>query len=112
MRVEPGVATPKFTVFVLVANDTGDWTVVVAVACTGVPRPVSVLTTDTVLLITVPFVTPAPTATVSVRIWDAPEAMFPMAHVTVPPTLLPGALAETKVVFAGTTSVTLTPVRP
>src|SRR2546427_10201587 len=32
--------------------------------------PISLLTTDTVLLITVPFVTPAPTATVSVRIWE------------------------------------------
>ncbi len=35
-----------------------------------------------------------------------------MAHVTVPPALFPGALADTNVVFAGTTSVTLTPVRP
>src|SRR5439155_14685666 len=97
---------PKFTVLVLVANDTGDWTVVAAVACTGVASPVSLLTTDTVLLITVPFVTAAPTVTVRVTICDTPEAMLPIAQVTVPPTLLPGALAETKAVFAGTTSET------
>ncbi len=111
MRVDPGVANPKFTALVLVANDTGDWTVVVVVACTGDASPVSLLTTEAVLLTTVPFVTAAPTATVRVSDWMAAAFMFPIAQVTVPPLLVPGALAETNVVFAGTTSVTETPVR-
>src|SRR3989442_14469614 len=59
-----------------------------------------------------PLLTPAPTATVRFNPWFAPEAIFPMAQVAAPPTLLPGALAETNVVLPGTTSVTLTPVRP
>src|SRR5437667_191631 len=61
-------------------------------------------------VISVPLAIGEPTVTTSCTEPDPPAASAPMFQVTTPPASAPPPVADAKVVFAGTVSVTTTPV--
>src|SRR5260221_123981 len=82
--------------------------VVAAAAPTGVVCALSMLAVPVVT--TVPVASGVATLTTILNQPDAPAARVPMLQVTTAPDGVPPPVAETKVVFAGSVSVTTTPV--
>src|SRR6266487_4637916 len=104
---------PAFTgsgasVFEIARTGTDDTVVVITAPATGA---VSLLSTPYVaLLITVPFASGLAACTIICTDEDAPAFSAPMFQVTTPADRVPPAVADTKVVFAGTVSVITTPL--
>src|SRR6267142_792792 len=104
---------PAFTgsgasVFEMVRTGTDDTVVVITAPATGA---VSLLSMPYVaLLITVPFASGLAACTIICTDEDAPAFSAPMFQVTTPADRLPPAVADTKVVFAGSVSAITTPV--
>src|SRR5437870_1477887 len=104
----PAFAGPGASVFEIARTGDDDTVVVITAPATGAVSLLSMLSVE--FVINVPFASGLVTCTTTWTTADAPALTLPMVLLISPADRLPPAVADTKVVFAGTVSAITTPL--